>query len=174
MRRGLFTALLPALFLAHGAAVDAAPPVKPQGPNGAIRIRLPATVTLEPVTVAELLNGSSTTVPFVGYPPPAPVPPQIVRDLPDIWRVVQPPPHGNGAIQVDYELRGANGVADQLSMPGAPGSVILVQLEHLPSTRQSNGNEVVTRGGVRFLMDVNQALRAGPYEGTLTVIVNRL
>ena len=32
----------------------------------------------------------------------------------------------------------------------------------------------LTRGGVRFLMDVNQALRAGPYEGTLTVIVNRL
>lgn len=153
--------------------IGAAPPQPPPG-HQKIRLTVRSPIDLEPITINELLGGASTTVVFDGTDPGLSFL-GVLREVPDIWEVKEPPPIPASAYQVNYFLSGANGVDDVLSLPGFPASMISVTIEEIPAM-DVGGPPGPRRlqGGARFTLDPNQADMAGQYTGTLTVEVNRL
>jgi len=140
------------------------------------RLHLAPSVRIEPVSVRELIaQGGQTAIPFDGTVPPLSGT-LVTRRLPALWRITVPARHSRSvAVQASYELRGADGQRDQMSISSFPDSPMRVQVVPIaPRAVLERRGATTFEGGVELLMDLREVRFAGEYEGTLIVTVNRL
>jgi len=98
---------------------------------------------------------------------------EVTRTVADLWRLRLPPEARLFALDVSYELVGANGRASRLCSPGKNESEIKVVIDEIPPRvigRETSS--VVIEGGMTMRLQLESVRSAGKYSGTLTVVVN--
>jgi len=97
----------------------------------------------------------------------------VSRKVPDLWRLRLPVETRLYALDVNYELVGANGLPSRLCNPGKRGSEIKVLIDEIPPrviSRESHSTLI--EGGMVMHLKLDSVRAAGKYSGTLTVVVN--
>ncbi|MCD4749136.1 MAG: hypothetical protein K8R59_07165 [Thermoanaerobaculales bacterium] len=105
----------------------------------------------------------------------SPVTTTLMRTIPSLWRMKISNAEDNGALDVSYEIKGANGRHGILSNDGRSDSEIRVATQPLAPiiTEYGDGSNIV-EGGVVLYLDIANARSAGRYSGTITVTVHHL
>ena len=99
----------------------------------------------------------------------------VLRTVPSLWRLRVPVADEASAIDVAYEVEGANGHRDYLSHRDRPSSEIRVTAQPIPPmVIEHKDNFAFVEGGVTLYLDVANASAAGKYSGILTVTVHQL
>lgn len=97
----------------------------------------------------------------------------VLRSVADLWRLRLPPEARLFALDVTYELVGADGRASRLSSLGKDKSEIEVVIDEIPPrVIGRDAASVVIEGGMIMRLQLEGARSAGTYSGTLTVVVN--
>jgi len=104
-----------------------------------------------------------------------PVATTLVRSIPSLWRVQIPTAEDADAIDVTYEVEGANGHRNSLSNEMCEDSEISVTAQPLAPIVTDYGHGSTTiEGGVVLYLDIANARSAGRYSGTVTVAIHHL
>ena len=101
---------------------------------------------------------------------------RVLRRLDGLWTFeVDAESAARYPLQVQYELIGAGGRENALSLAGGAEQAIPVWVQPLPPRmiRQIDGTAVY-EGGVELHLDLENVRSAGEYQGTLVVTVHRL
>lgn len=141
------------------------------------RLLLPGHVDVEPIRAGDLLPAGGATISFDGARGAvAGLRTRVLRRLDGLWRFDVPAERTtDAALQVEYELRGADGRRDALSLPDADGAWIPVRLQPVgPRLLRSWNGRSWLEGGVILDLDLEDVRHAGTYRGTLFVTVSRL
>lgn len=97
----------------------------------------------------------------------------VLRSVPGLWRLRMPPDVKLYALDVSYELVGANGRSSCLCNLNKTDSEIKVVIDKIqPRVIGREANSTVIEGGMVMHLKLEKARSAGTYSGTLTVVVN--
>lgn len=97
----------------------------------------------------------------------------VSRKVPDLWRLRLPVETRLYALDVSYELVGANGLPSRLCNLGKRDSEIKVHIDEIPPRVISReAHSTLIEGGMVMHLQLDTARAAGTYSGTLTVVVN--
>lgn len=152
--------------------------------GNSIKLKLPRSLELEAITLQELIGiGSasndlgawSETAIFAAIPQfPEPT---IVRTVPNLWQLkIGRLNKGNGvepgAVDVSYEVVGANGTRDRFSHVDHSSEEISVEIVPTEPFSFIRGNNQIIEAGASFHLQLGTARAAGLYRGALTVTVH--
>jgi hypothetical protein len=150
-----------------------------QGPTGGI-FSLKPRVLLEPVTAMELtgcnnrqaLPGGDFRIGAAAFHS-MDLRSTVMRSVPELWRLRIPQDARLYALDVSYELVGANGRSSRLCSLNKSGSEIKVIIDEIPPRVVGrDAHSTVIEGGMVMHLQLELARSAGTYSGTLTVVVN--
>ncbi len=161
------------------APFDQAQQTLRQGACGVFSIK--PRVHLEPVTAIELAGGNGRqALPSGAYRSGGGVfkslgvHTSVSRSVPELWRMRMPLDTRLFALDVSYELVGANGRSSCLGSLEEKGSEIKVIIDKIPSRIIGReAHSMVIEGGMVIHMKMDTVRSAGKYSGTLTVVVNQ-
>lgn len=143
------------------------------------RLTIASAVTVEPIRAIELLRGGSPgpiAMTKGRLPVGGTIGTRVSRRLDSLWSMqIDPTLAPTTALQVQYELQGANGRIDVLSLGSAPEVEIpcrVIPIE--PYLTQTVQGVAVYEGGATLYLNLDEVKTAGNYHGTLMVTVNRL
>lgn len=150
-----------------------------QGDTGVFTIK--PRVHLEPVTAIELTGGRNQPAISAGdYRPGGGsfnswnLLTTVSRSVPELWRMRIPAETSLFALDVNYELVGANGRSSCLGNLEKIGSEIKVAIDEIPPRIIGReAHSMVVEGGMMMHLKLDTARSAGTYSGTLTVVVNQ-
>ncbi len=152
--------------------------IMPQGTTGVFSIK--PRVHLEPVTAIDLTGGHKQQAVDAGdyrvgggafnslnmFT-------AVSRSVPELWRLRMPVETRLFALDVSYELVGANGRSSCLGSPEKNDSEIKVVIDEIPPRiigREEHS--VLFEGGMVMHLKLDEVRASGKYSGTLTVVVN--
>lgn len=97
----------------------------------------------------------------------------VTRSVPGLWRLRMPPDIRLYALDVSYELVGANGRSSRLCNLEKSESEIKVIIDEIPPRVVGReAHSTVIEGGMVMHLQLGAVRSAGTYSGTLTVVVN--
>jgi hypothetical protein len=97
----------------------------------------------------------------------------VSRKVSELWRLRMPVDARLYALDVSYELVGANGRSSRLCNLDKSESEIKVQIDDIPPRVVGReANSMLIEGGMVMHLQLEGARAAGKYSGTLTVVVN--
>jgi len=97
----------------------------------------------------------------------------VTRSVPGLWRLRMPPDARLYALDVSYELVGANGRSSRLCNLDKSESEIKVIIDEIPPRVVGReAHSTLIEGGMVMHLQLEAVRSAGTYSGTLTVVVN--
>lgn len=145
-------------------------------------VRVAAHLTLDAISAAELTQGRGSAALDMGVWRGAgstfdvsPIVLQLTRLVPSIWQMRVADTTYPGAIDVRYEVFGADGSLGRLTHVEHPEDALRVIIEPTqPEVIFSDDQGTVVEGGAALQLLLDEARYAGTYTGTVVVTVNNL
>jgi hypothetical protein len=143
-------------------------------------VRVAAHLTLDAISAPELTQGRGSAALDMGVwrgPGSAfdisPIVLQVTRLVPRIWQMRVADTTSPAAIDVRYEVFGADGSPGRLTHVEHPGDALRVVIEPTrPEVIASDDQGTVVEGGAALQLWLDQARYAGTYTGTVVVTIN--
>jgi hypothetical protein len=145
-------------------------------------VRVAEHLTLDAISVAELTQGRGTLAVDMGVWrgsgsgfDVSPILLRVTRRVPSIWQMRVADTIHPGAIDVRYEVFGADGSPGRLTHVEHPEDGLGVIIEPTqPEVVVSDDQGMVVEGGASLQLLLDEARYAGTYTGTVLVTVNNL
>lgn len=140
-------------------------------------------ISLETISAAELApeTGGAGSVDLGRWYGPEsrfglpPLPTEVTRRIPTLWRLRVDETAGPAALDVRYEIIARNGRSESLSHVDHPEAEIGVRVEPLtPEIIGRDGETAVLEGGMILRLLIGETRYAGSYAGTVTVTLHQL
>ena len=145
-------------------------------------VRMAAHLTLDAISAAELTQGRGSALPEAGVWRGSasafdlsPILLRVTRLAPSLWRMRLADASYPGAIDVRYEVFGADGSPGRLTHVEHPEDGMGVIIEPTqPEVIFEDNQGAVVEGGAALQLLLEEARHAGTYTGTVVVTVNNL